>query len=88
MLASDAARFSEIFLKRGLAIDGGGSWLLPRLVGLHKAKELAFFADIIGAADARELGIVNRSCPPPSSTAVAAEWARRSRPSRRCRSRS
>ena len=53
VLASDAARFSEIFLKRGLAIDGGGSWLLPRLIGLHKAKELAFFADIISARTTR-----------------------------------
>src|SRR5262245_8503145 len=47
VLASDAARFSEIFLKRGLAIDGGGSWLLARFVGLQKAKGLAFFAAII-----------------------------------------
>jgi 2-(1,2-epoxy-1,2-dihydrophenyl)acetyl-CoA isomerase len=77
VLASDAARFSEIFLKRGLAIDGGGSWLLPRLVGLHKAKELAFFADIIDADAARELGIVNRVVPAGELTAVAQEWARR-----------
>ena len=77
VLASDAARFSEIFLKRGLAIDGGGSWLLPRLVGLHKAKELAFFADIISAADARELGIVNRVVPASELADVAADWARR-----------
>ena len=77
VLASDAARFSEIFLKRGLAIDGGGSWLLPRLIGLHKAKELAFFADIISASDARELGIVNRVVPAAELTAVATEWARK-----------
>jgi 2-(1,2-epoxy-1,2-dihydrophenyl)acetyl-CoA isomerase len=77
VLASDAARFSEIFLKRGLAIDGGGSWLLPRLVGLHKAKELAFFADIIDAEAARELGIVNRVVPADDLAAVAQEWAQR-----------
>ncbi|HUG38481.1 MAG TPA: enoyl-CoA hydratase/isomerase family protein, partial [Candidatus Limnocylindrales bacterium] len=47
IVASETARFSEIFAKRGLSIDFGGSWLLPRLIGLHKAKELAFFADII-----------------------------------------
>src|SRR5262249_20467485 len=77
VLASAWARFSGIFLRRGLAIDGGGSWLLPRLVGLHKAKELAFFADIIGADDARELGIVNRVVPAAELHTVASEWARK-----------
>src|SRR5262245_6292213 len=63
VLASDAARFSEIFLRRGLAIDGGGSWLLPRLLGLPKAKELAFFADIVDADTECEIGIVNKLWP-------------------------
>jgi enoyl-CoA hydratase/carnithine racemase len=63
VIASDAARFSEIFVKRGLSIDYGGSWLLPRLVGMHKAKELAFLADVISAADAERVGVVNRVVP-------------------------
>ena len=63
VIASDAARFSEIFVKRGLSIDYGGSWLLPRLIGVHKAKELAFLADVITAADAERIGIVNRVVP-------------------------
>jgi 2-(1,2-epoxy-1,2-dihydrophenyl)acetyl-CoA isomerase len=63
VVAADTARFSEIFLRRGLNIDGGGSWLLPRLIGLHKAKELAFFSEIISAEEAREFGIVNRVVP-------------------------
>ena len=44
LVASDDSRFSEIFVRRGLSIDGGGSWSLPRTVGLLKAKELALLA--------------------------------------------
>src|SRR5579863_5450282 len=62
-VASDTARFSEIFAKRGLSVDGGSSWLLPRLIGLHKAKELAYFADILSAREADEIGLINRVVP-------------------------
>ncbi|MCP4904647.1 MAG: enoyl-CoA hydratase [bacterium] len=57
--ASPTARFSEIFVKRGIALDCGGSWLLPRLVGMQKAKELAFFGDWVSAEEARAIGLVN-----------------------------
>jgi 2-(1,2-epoxy-1,2-dihydrophenyl)acetyl-CoA isomerase len=60
VVASDNARFSEIFARRGLSIDVGGSWVLPRIVGMHRAKELALFADIIDAAEAERIGLVNR----------------------------
>ncbi len=77
IVASDKARFSEIFAKRGLAIDGGSSWLLPRLIGLHKAKELAFFAEIISAAEAEEFGLVNRIVPHDELDAFVDDWATR-----------
>jgi len=77
IVASDDARFSEIFARRGLSIDFGGSWLLPRLVGLHKAKELAFFADVISAKEAEEIGIVNRVVPAGDLDAVVDDWALR-----------
>src|SRR3954447_13093403 len=77
IVASDDARFSEIFARRGLTVDFGGSWVLPRLVGLHKAKELVLLADIIDAKEAQELGIVNRGVPAGELDAFVAEWARR-----------
>lgn len=77
IVSSDAARFSAIFARRGLSLDFGGSWLLPRLVGLHKAKELAFFADILSAEQAASLGLVNRVVPADELDAVVNDWATR-----------
>jgi 2-(1,2-epoxy-1,2-dihydrophenyl)acetyl-CoA isomerase len=77
IVAADNARFSEIFARCGLSIDFGGSYVLPRLVGLHKAKELALFADILSATEAAELGIVNRVVPLGEIDAFVDEWARR-----------
>ena len=77
IVASDSARFSEIFARRGLSVDFGGTWLLPRLVGMHRAKELAFFADVIDAAEADRLGLVNRVVPAASLDAFVDDWARR-----------
>lgn len=77
VVASDNARFSEIFSKRGLSLDFGGSWLLPRRVGLHRAKELAFFADIIDAAEAERIGLVNRVVPDAELDAFVDDWAQR-----------
>ena len=77
IVASDRARFSEIFARRGLSVDGGGSWLLPRLIGLHRAKELAFFADIISAHEAEHFGLVNRVVAHDDLDEFVGEWARR-----------
>jgi len=77
VIASDRARFSEIFPRRGLAVDGGSSWLLPRLVGIHKAKELAMFGDIIPASEAAAIGLVNKIVPVDELDGAVAEWAAR-----------
>jgi len=77
VVASDNSRFSEIFSKRGLSLDGGSSWLLPRLVGMHKAKELAFFAETLSGAEAAGIGLVNRVVPDDELDAFVDDWARR-----------
>jgi 2-(1,2-epoxy-1,2-dihydrophenyl)acetyl-CoA isomerase len=77
IVAGESARFSEIFVKRGLALDLGGSWLLPRLVGLHKAKELALLGDMLDAREAERIGIVNRVVPDARLDAFVADWAGR-----------
>lgn len=77
VVATPEARFSVIFAKRGLSLDGGASWLLPRLIGLHRAKELALFGDVISAADADRLGLLNRIVPADEIDAFVDDWAQR-----------
>ena len=60
---SDRARFSAIFAKRGLSLDFGTSWLLRQRIGAHKAKELAFTAEMMNGARALRDGIRERGGP-------------------------
>jgi 2-(1,2-epoxy-1,2-dihydrophenyl)acetyl-CoA isomerase len=77
VIAADHARLIQVFVRRGLIPDGGGTYLLPRLVGLQKAKELVFFGDDLSAADAERIGLVNKVVPGSELQAAAGEWARR-----------
>ncbi|MBN39916.1 MAG: enoyl-CoA hydratase [Acidimicrobiaceae bacterium] len=63
VVASENARFSEIFAKRGLSVDFGGSFLLPRIVGLQKAKELVLLAEVLSAEEADRMGLINYVVP-------------------------
>ncbi|MBV0896146.1 enoyl-CoA hydratase/isomerase family protein [Microbacterium sp. NC79] len=58
VLAAEDAQFNQIFARRGLSVDCGGSWLLPRIVGPQQAKRLIYMAEMIGAAEAADLGLV------------------------------
>jgi len=58
VICTDRARFSEVFVRRGLTLDFGGSWLLPRIVGIQRAKELALSGRVVEAAEALSLGLV------------------------------
>jgi 2-(1,2-epoxy-1,2-dihydrophenyl)acetyl-CoA isomerase len=77
VIAADHARFIEVFVRRGIIPDGGGAYLVTRLVGPLKAKELVFFGDDLSAPDAARLGLVNRVVPGPELPDAAAEWAAR-----------
>ncbi|NUR25737.1 MAG: enoyl-CoA hydratase/isomerase family protein [Catenulispora sp.] len=77
VVAAESAKFIEIFARRGLVPDGGGAYLLTRLVGVHKAKELIYFAEDVPAAEALALGLVNRVVPDADLDQAARAWAER-----------
>jgi len=62
-VAAEKARFAESFVKIGIVPGDGGAWLLPRIVGFSKATEMALTGDIIGAEEARAIGLVSRVVP-------------------------
>ena len=77
VIAADTAKIIQVFVRRGLIPDGGVAYLLPRVVGMHKAKELIYFGDDLLAADAERLGIVNKVVPAAELGAATKEWAER-----------
>jgi 2-(1,2-epoxy-1,2-dihydrophenyl)acetyl-CoA isomerase len=77
VLAGESAVFGEIFADRGLSIDGGGSWLVPRLVGLGRAKEIMFLAARVTGPEAAEMGLVNRCVPDAELGKLVDDWATR-----------
>jgi 2-(1,2-epoxy-1,2-dihydrophenyl)acetyl-CoA isomerase len=77
ILVADNARFIEVFSRRGITPDGGGAYLLPRIIGLPKAKELIFYGDDLPAAEAERIGLVNKVVPAAELEATVADWAGR-----------
>jgi enoyl-CoA hydratase/carnithine racemase len=77
VVATPESRFAQIFARRGLSVDFGGSWLLPRLVGMQQAKRLALLAETIDAERAHALGLVTEVAPAAEIDAVVADLADR-----------
>jgi 2-(1,2-epoxy-1,2-dihydrophenyl)acetyl-CoA isomerase len=77
VLMADTARFIEVFVRRGIIPDAGGAFLLPRLIGVAKTKELMFYGDDLPALEAERLGLVNKVVPAAELAKTAADWAAR-----------
>lgn len=77
VIATENAYFAESFVKRGLVVDGGGCYLLPRRIGMQKAKEMAFYGEKLSAAEALMLGLVNRVVSAEELDTVVADFAGR-----------
>jgi enoyl-CoA hydratase/carnithine racemase len=76
-IASETARFAESFVKLGIIPGDGGAWLLPRILGVSRAAELAFTGDTIDAQQALAWNLVSRVVPPEELLPAARELAGR-----------
>ena len=77
VLAAEDATFGEVFAALGIGMDGGGSWLLPRLIGPQQAKEIAFFGRRLSGTQAAEIGLINRAVPADELDKTVSDWAGR-----------
>lgn len=77
VILSEKASFVQAFVKIGLVPDSGASYFLPRLIGYHKAMELALFGDKVSAQDALAMGLCNRVVPEAEFQGVVSSWANR-----------
>lgn len=75
-IAADDAKLAAVFTKRGVLPESGGTWLLPRLVGWARAAEIAFRGLVLTAAEALDLGLVNKVVPRDALADETAAWAR------------
>ncbi len=76
VIGTTRSRFAELFVRRGLTVDFGGTWLLPRIVGLQRAKELALSGRVVEAEEALRLGLMVEMAEPDALAERALEVAR------------
>ena len=77
VVAAEEAKFIEVFVRRGIALDAGGAYLLMRRIGIAKAKELVFLGDDLPAREAERIGLINRCVPLAELESVTRELAGR-----------
>jgi len=77
VVMADSARLIEVFVTRGIIPDAGGCYLLPRVVGPQRAKEIMFLGDAVSAVDCERYGIANRVVPAADLTTTVDELAGR-----------
>ena len=77
VVATREASFAELFVKRGLVVDFGGTWALTRALPLNKAKEIALLGETLSAEEADRLGLLNRLCDADEVDAVVKDLAER-----------
>jgi 2-(1,2-epoxy-1,2-dihydrophenyl)acetyl-CoA isomerase len=77
VIAAESAKFNQAFIKVGLSPDCGGTWILPRLVGMRRATELLMTGEAVNARRAAEIGMINRSVADADLMNVARELAAR-----------
>ncbi|MFI0370740.1 enoyl-CoA hydratase/isomerase family protein [Actinomadura sp. 1N219] len=77
VLAAEDAYFAQLFVRRGLSVDSGASWLLPRLVGERRARELCLLGDRVGAPSALDMGMITRVVPADGLDGAVTELAER-----------
>ena len=62
IIATPETRFIEVFVRRGLVVDFGGSWVLPRIIGIQKAKSLMMTSNEISGTELNNLGVLHKLC--------------------------
>ena len=77
VLAAEGTRFNLAYVNIGTSCDVGASWALPRLVGLRRALEIAMLGDMLDAAEAERMGLINRVLPAAELEAASMAFAQR-----------